>query len=85
MFWLVSLTTYSTLPLLVRLIGSFPCEDTCETSFGPDPVILNELTLLSPAFTTNSSLPSGVRFTEPEESTIGNPNGAVLLIPFPPV
>jgi hypothetical protein len=28
----------------------------------PDGVIRNELTLLSPAFTTNSSLPSGVIF-----------------------
>ena len=85
MFWLVSFTTYRRSPLLVRLIGSFPCDETWATSFGPDAVIWKELTLLSPAFTTNSSLPSDVRFTEPDESTIGKPNGAVPLIPFPPV
>ena len=85
MFALVSLTTYSRSPLLVRLIGSFPCEGTWETSFGPDAVIRNELTLLSPALITNSSFPSGVRLTEPEPSAIGKPNGGVLAIPFPPV
>ena len=35
--------------------------------------------------TTNSSLPSGVMLVEPEESTIGNPNGGSDAAPLPPV
>src|SRR6516225_4108840 len=41
--------------------------------------------LLDPAFTTNSSFPSAVRLIEPDESTIGKPNGGSLAIPLPPV
>ena len=41
--------------------------------------------MLSPALTTNSSLPSGVMLVEPEESTIGNPNGGSDAAPLPPV
>ena len=48
-------------------------------------MVLNELTELSPALTTNSSLPSGVRLVDPEESTIGNPNGGSDAAPLPPV
>src|ERR1700754_2359087 len=87
MLALVSLTTYSRLPWLVRLIGSVPPELTWLTNTGPADVVLNELTELSPELTTNSSLPSGVRLVDPDESTIGNPNGGcpVPAEPLPPV
>ena len=87
MLALSSLTTYTRLPWLVTLIGRVPPELTWLTSTGPADVVLNELTELSPELTTNSTLPSGVRLVEPDESTIGKPNGGcpVPAEPLPPV
>ena len=85
MFALTSLTTYSRLPWLVRLIGRVPPELTLSTSTGPADVVLNELMVLFPALTTNNSLPSGVMLVDPEESTIGKPNGGSDAAPLPPV
>ena len=85
MLALVSLTTYSVSPLAARLIGSFPCDETTRDQLRPDAVTLERADAVVSAFTTNSSLPFAVRLTEPEESTIGKPNGAGLAIPLPPV
>jgi len=72
--------------LLSRLTGRIPPEFSRLTSLGrPSPSILNELTVLSPAFTTKSNRPSGVRLIDPDVSMIGNPNGGSDAIPIPPV
>ena len=73
------------LPLEARLIGSFPCVETTDTRCRPELVTRNEVTLFDPALTTNSSFPFAVRLIEPDESTIGKPNGGWLAIPLPPV
>ena len=73
------------MPLEVRLIGSFPCDETTDTRCRPELVTRNEVTLFDPALTTNSSFPFAVRLIEPDESTIGKPNGGWLVIPLPPV
>src|SRR5690348_17589292 len=85
MFLLVSLTTYSRLPLEARLIGSFPWVEATDTRCTPELVTRNEVTLFDPALTTKISFPSGVVLIEPEESTIGKPKGGSLAMPLPPV
>ena len=66
-------------------MGSTPPELTRSASLSPVAVTRNELTVLSPALTANRRRPSGVRFTEPEPSTVGKPNGGVAAMPRPPV
>src|SRR5579884_3212943 len=85
MFLLVSLTTYSRWPLEARLIGSFPCVEATDTRCTPELVTRNEVTLFDPALTTKISFPSGVVLIEPDESTIGKPNGGSEAMPLPPV
>src|SRR5580693_791898 len=90
MLLLSSLTTYSRLPFVVRLIGSHPPELIgVPASCSPVLVTRNALMVPSarfgPALTTNSSRPSRVRLIEPAESTIGNPNGGWDAMPTPPV
>src|SRR5438270_5997666 len=85
MFLLASLTTYRRLPLEARLIGSLPCDETTDTRCTPELVTRNEVTWFDPALTTKMSFPSGVVLIEPDESTIGKPNGGSLAMPLPPV
>ncbi len=68
-----------------EVVGSFPWELATDSRLSPFAVTRNEVTVLLPAFTTNSSLPSLVMSIEPDVSTIGNPNGGSDLLPLPPV
>ena len=82
---LTSLRMYSTFLWTVRLTGRMPPEVTRSTSFGPLDVIWNALIVLSPALGTNRIFPSDVSAIDPDESSIGKPNGCCAAIPLPPV
>ncbi len=51
----------------------------------PPDLTRNEVMLLLPSFTTNSSLWSALRMIESALSTTGNPNGCCDAVPLPPV
>ncbi len=83
---LSELTTYRRWPLVSRLTGRSPPEDSRSTSVSaPCLRTLKELIVSSPAFTANSSRPFFVSSMLPWESTIGKPNGGVEAAPTPPV
>src|SRR5437764_6089539 len=62
---------------MVRLLGNLPCEDTTETLCSPVAVAWNEVIVLLPALTTNTSLPPAVLTTSSWVSRNGQPPGGV--------
>ena len=83
MLELRSLSTYNRFPLTAREIGRIPPEASVSTRLSPLPVTRNDVIVLSPSLTTNSTFPASA--IELEESTIENVNGGCAARPGLPV